>query len=401
MNLATRCTACGTMFRVVQDQLKVSEGWVRCGRCQAVFNAQESLFDLEHDTPPPWQAPADMPGPDPASEGTDNDIAATASFAADPADEAPFPEAQPAEPQAWEQIEPPMPMSAAESEQHPADAPNATGTDGWQVREDSAPSDALTTDTALVAAGADDAAPVDTEAAADADVVRPPTAEEHVAPEVTPSFLQQAQRSERWQQPPVRRMLWAAVAVSGLLLGAQVTHHFRQVIAAQHPGALPWLQGFCAVARCQIDTLQRIADVSIESTALTQAQGPAPAPTPAPAPASAPASATAPESASAPASAPASSEAPEVTAAVPDSSAHVLRLALTLRNRGEWAIAMPSVDLSLTGSDGELVARRSLSPRDFGAADPRLLPGQDTPLSLRFRVAGGRVSGYTVEVFYP
>ena len=35
MSLATRCTSCGTAFRVVQDQLKVSEGWVRCGRCNA------------------------------------------------------------------------------------------------------------------------------------------------------------------------------------------------------------------------------------------------------------------------------------------------------------------------------------------------------------------------------
>ena len=43
MSLATRCTACGTVFRVVQDQLKVSEGWVRCGRCNEVFNALEGL----------------------------------------------------------------------------------------------------------------------------------------------------------------------------------------------------------------------------------------------------------------------------------------------------------------------------------------------------------------------
>ncbi|MDE2296774.1 MAG: zinc-ribbon domain-containing protein, partial [Burkholderiales bacterium] len=52
MSLATRCTACGTVFRVVQDQLKVSEGWVRCGRCNEVFNALEGLFDLERSTPP-------------------------------------------------------------------------------------------------------------------------------------------------------------------------------------------------------------------------------------------------------------------------------------------------------------------------------------------------------------
>ena len=52
MSLATRCTACGTVFRVAQDQLKASEGWVRCGRCSEVFNALEGLFDLEGSSGP-------------------------------------------------------------------------------------------------------------------------------------------------------------------------------------------------------------------------------------------------------------------------------------------------------------------------------------------------------------
>jgi len=49
MSLATRCPACGTIFRVVQDQLRVSEGWVRCGQCQEVFHGIEALFDLDND----------------------------------------------------------------------------------------------------------------------------------------------------------------------------------------------------------------------------------------------------------------------------------------------------------------------------------------------------------------
>ena len=65
MSLATRCTACGTVFRVVQDQLKVSEGWVRCGRCQEVFNALEGLFDLDRDAAPA-QSPQPEPPPSPA-----------------------------------------------------------------------------------------------------------------------------------------------------------------------------------------------------------------------------------------------------------------------------------------------------------------------------------------------
>src|SRR5690606_18921718 len=58
MSLATRCTSCGTIFRVVQDQLKVSEGWVRCGRCDEVFNALEGLFDLTREQPPKWEPEA-------------------------------------------------------------------------------------------------------------------------------------------------------------------------------------------------------------------------------------------------------------------------------------------------------------------------------------------------------
>jgi predicted Zn finger-like uncharacterized protein len=50
-SLATRCSACGTVFRVVPDQLRVSEGWVRCGRCSQVFSALESLVDLETGLP--------------------------------------------------------------------------------------------------------------------------------------------------------------------------------------------------------------------------------------------------------------------------------------------------------------------------------------------------------------
>lgn len=43
MSLITRCPACATMFKVVPDQLRVSEGWVRCGQCSEVFDANANL----------------------------------------------------------------------------------------------------------------------------------------------------------------------------------------------------------------------------------------------------------------------------------------------------------------------------------------------------------------------
>jgi predicted Zn finger-like uncharacterized protein len=68
MSLATRCTHCGTIFKVVQDQLKVSEGWVRCGRCHEVFNALPALFDLDTEAPPPRQVPPSPPAAQPPAQ---------------------------------------------------------------------------------------------------------------------------------------------------------------------------------------------------------------------------------------------------------------------------------------------------------------------------------------------
>ncbi len=43
MSLTTRCPACQTLFKLVPDQLRISEGWVRCGQCNEVFDASLQL----------------------------------------------------------------------------------------------------------------------------------------------------------------------------------------------------------------------------------------------------------------------------------------------------------------------------------------------------------------------
>lgn len=47
MALATRCPYCYTTFRVVQDQLKLRNGIVRCGTCKQIFNGSEQLLKQE------------------------------------------------------------------------------------------------------------------------------------------------------------------------------------------------------------------------------------------------------------------------------------------------------------------------------------------------------------------
>ena len=43
MALITRCPSCATLFKVVPDQLRISGGWVRCGQCKQVFDANKNL----------------------------------------------------------------------------------------------------------------------------------------------------------------------------------------------------------------------------------------------------------------------------------------------------------------------------------------------------------------------
>ena len=46
MSQTTRCPSCATLFKVVADQLRISDGWVRCGHCKQVFDASQSLQTL-------------------------------------------------------------------------------------------------------------------------------------------------------------------------------------------------------------------------------------------------------------------------------------------------------------------------------------------------------------------
>lgn len=60
--MLTRCPTCGTAFRVTPEQLKARAGKVRCGHCNGVFNALETLEDtppaVHEETATPSETPA-------------------------------------------------------------------------------------------------------------------------------------------------------------------------------------------------------------------------------------------------------------------------------------------------------------------------------------------------------
>ncbi len=62
MSQITRCPQCQTRFKVVDDQLRISDGWVRCGKCKAVFDALTHLAaSAPAAAPAGTQAPAEHP----------------------------------------------------------------------------------------------------------------------------------------------------------------------------------------------------------------------------------------------------------------------------------------------------------------------------------------------------
>ena len=69
MTLAVQCPQCLTAFKVVQDQLKLAHGWVRCGRCEQIFDARSHWLDVADSDVALVAEPAEPfpPIPDPAA----------------------------------------------------------------------------------------------------------------------------------------------------------------------------------------------------------------------------------------------------------------------------------------------------------------------------------------------
>ena len=255
MSLATSCTACGTVFRVVQDQLKVSEGWVRCGKCSEVFSALEGLFDLERDGRPSRPAPVAAP---PAA------ALPVETGPADPIDTAPLPEPDPA-PAAPPQREPDAPIPRPAWAEAPASAAASRDRpDFADARFDSE------FESEIAPALQHESAP-DT-----AQQVDPGSefVESMLADGSAPAFVRYANRRARWHDPRVRISLAAASALLAVLLALQLLHQWRDQIAATLPVLRGPVFGWCALVGCSIEPLRRIKAISVEASALKRSPAP-------------------------------------------------------------------------------------------------------------------------------
>ena len=64
-------------------------------------------------------------------------------------------------------------------------------------------------------------------------------------------------------------------------------------------------------------------------------------------------------------------------------------------------VAAPSVELSLTDANGAPLARRVIGPEAMSPALTQVGAESEQTLSLVFTTGGQRVSGYSVNIFYP
>ncbi|MDR6452579.1 putative Zn finger-like uncharacterized protein [Variovorax beijingensis] len=116
MSLVTRCPACATTFKVVRDQLRISDGWVRCGRCSHVFDATLDLHEAPDGPPATSAAPPPAPAPAASTEPSSSDAIEDADFFDDEPEHREPPEAA-AAPSEAERVPAPDPAPA------PAPAP--------------------------------------------------------------------------------------------------------------------------------------------------------------------------------------------------------------------------------------------------------------------------------------
>jgi predicted Zn finger-like uncharacterized protein len=376
MSLITRCPACGTMFKVVTDQLKVSQGWVRCGHCAEVFDASAHLLPRDMSSlaaplsPLADTQPQPLLEPDTASDT----LSRQATAETEPADLHPDDWA-PARSFADRAPLRPSKSAPVEAQDSAADFDPGRWKRAQQERQldptelnddDSLPPAPLARRPAMVRQALDDDSSFEY---SDVDSGMPDSRVEHDV-----SFVRDAQRAAFWKKPATR---WSLALLSLLLLAGLVVQwgvQQRDTLAALEPRLVPALQAICGPLRCEIRAPRHIESLVIDSSTFNRLG--------------------------------------------PDA----YRLSFSLKNTGVVALEMPSLEVTLTDTQDQAVVRRILTPAQFGAKSATLAAQSDLAGLVVMKVSGDagapapsssssspantsggslRVAGYRVLAFYP
>ncbi|GAD23797.1 hypothetical protein AVS7_03557 [Acidovorax sp. MR-S7] len=370
MSQITRCPFCETSFKVVADQLRISDGWVRCGQCKQVFDASQHLHAVEQ-APLLPEVPLDALRPLPAP-ATLHTVQVWGSA------RVPLPPADPVEPAvaapesaSWAPPVPPLPAWHVPHPRVPsfliADAPQESAApQAAPPAESLPPLPSLLTHEAVEDDVPETASSVEEAPAAALSVEEAPASlpveEEDVEPQAAgesfdePEFVRAAHRNAFWRQPVVRAAVLLAAVVLACMLALQVALQERDALAARYPATRPWLAELCARLHCVLEAPRRISAVVIDSSSFAKARD--------------------------------------------DASAYQLQV--SLKNTSATVVAMPALELTLTDAQDQAVLRRVLLPGDV-AAPAELAAGGiwNGTVAVRMASSAAQVAGYRILAFYP
>lgn len=447
MSLATRCPACHTVFRVVQDQLRVSEGWVRCGQCQEVFNALETLFDLDVAPAPAGSPPARPPAvPTPPTQTPPAPAPSARPPASPPA--TPATTASADEPHAWSDDDDALAEALArELAASPADnwAPPAPGPSTPPPTTHTAGRDAATATPAATAGRAspgltdtDTDAAMTAAAAFAAPVAAPPSPADEPPPRAVLT-RQSADAADGDHEPTPSRFMgpmpsWADDTTALRRGRAKGQKRRTEAPVAQEPPAGPppgpdadpspdshpqatgrrarrartpafvrqaereaaWQR---PLVRAALGGVALLLSATLAAQAVYRYRDVIAARQPGWAPALAAACQWLGCQLRAPlALDPLRLEASDL---VRTDREQVLRLTADLHNTATHAVRRPALDVTFTDASGRLLARRVFPARELGAAQEALDAGGTWRIDALIAVGTLPVTGYTVEVFYP
>ncbi len=345
MAMVTTCPACHTRFRVTPEQMEAHGGDVRCGRCAKVFNAhvymEHELEELRHEGQS--QLPFEEPG-----------VQATMPEEESKRQPASVEESKAAELEVPSFEEVPGKEDFMPSLQVAEELPSE-----FRVEAESFVSESSEEDLPVSPAAAESVLPEPAEPVAVESVVVVPIA-------LPPQFVSEpvSERDvfvEFAEEPKKRRFFWLWLTGVLLLLasmGAQGLYFFRSDLAARYPEFKPFLQQLCGELQCSIRLPANPDLLSIETSNLE----------------------------------------------ADPQQANLIALNAILRNRAGLAQEYPQLELTLTDTQDQMIARRIFTPGEYAkGADLKrgMAPNEEVTVKLFLDLGDLKAAGYRVFLFYP
>lgn len=243
MSLITRCPSCQTLFRVVPDQLRISEGWVRCGQCNEIFDASLHLLPSAlKETLPATGMESLAPEP----QATDSLEPVTQSNPVQPDSESLDRWVQsPVEPQPW--------VPAFDDQSLPMGETPSAPVNSEDLQIEATYSDPL-------------------QSTLESSNKNEPEESEFEGHQETneSSFLRRHPADSLWRLPLIRMSLMLLILLLVLGLSGQIVFHERDRILAAQPRLRPWLLALCQPSNCTLSPLRQIESITIDSSSFVK-----------------------------------------------------------------------------------------------------------------------------------